>query len=403
MEVITKITCPSCNHSFNAEQVLAQDIEKKVRLELNQQAKDFRAKLVKEAEEKEEQFKKQLLQERQKLEEQLKSKVKEDFEAQLKALTEENEQTRKQNKELKIKEIDLLKKEKELKDKQEELELDLQKKMIQKTAEVEEAAKKKAEEESQMRMKEKDMQIQSFKDQLEILKRKAEQGSMQLQGEAQEVILEELLKSLFPFDVIEEVGKGVRGADVVHTVKDNFGKSCGKIIYESKRTKAFSDSWIDKLKNDLRGQGADLAIIVTETMPKELDRFGIKDGIWVCSFAEIKSVAMILRDSLQKIHAVRISQENKGDKMQMLYDYLTGREFRQQMEAIVEGFTAMQDSLTKEKNVTMKLWKEREKQLEKVLENTIGMYGSVKGIAGSAIAEIKQLEFPKAMLEENAD
>ena len=403
MEVITKITCPSCNHSFNAEQVLAQDIEKKVRLELNQQAKDFRAKLVKEAEEKEELFKKQLLQERQKLEEQLKNKVKEDFEAQLKALTEENEQTRKQNKELKIKEIDLLKKEKELKDKQEELELDLQKKMIQKTAEVEEAAKKKAEEESQMRMKEKDMQIQSFKDQLEILKRKAEQGSMQLQGEAQEVILEELLKSLFPFDVIEEVGKGVRGADVVHTVKDNFGKSCGKIIYESKRTKAFSDSWIDKLKNDLRGQGADLAIIVTETMPKELDRFGIKDGIWVCSFAEIKSVAMILRDSLQKIHAVRISQENKGDKMQMLYDYLTGREFRQQMEAIVEGFTSMQDSLIKEKNVTMKLWKEREKQLEKVLENTIGMYGSVKGIAGSAIAEIKQLEFPKAMLEENAD
>jgi len=296
-----------------------------------------------------------------------------------------------------------MRKEKELKDKQEELELDLQKKMIQKTAEVEEAAKKKAEEESQMRMKEKDMQIQSFKDQLEILKRKAEQGSMQMQGEAQELVLEELLRSLFPFDVIEEVGKGVRGADVIHTVKDNFGKDCGKIIYESKRTKAFSDAWIDKIKTDLRGQSSDLAIIVTETMPKEMERFGIKDGIWICSFAEIKSVAMILRDSLQKIHAVRISQENKGDKMQMLYDYLTGREFRQQMEAIVEGFTSMQDSLIKEKNVTMKLWKEREKQLDKVLENTIGMYGSVKGIAGSAIAEIKQLEFPKAMLEENAD
>jgi len=403
MEVINKITCPNCNHSFNAEQVLAQDIEKKVRGELNQQAKEFRAKLLKEAEEKEELLKKQLVLDKQKLEEQLRSKVKDDFEAQLKALTEENEQTRKQNKELKVKELDLMRKEKELKDKQEELELDLQKKMIQKTAEVEEAAKKKAEEESQMRMKEKDMQIQSFKDQLEILKRKAEQGSMQMQGEAQELVLEELLRSLFPFDVIEEVGKGVRGADVIHTVKDNFGKDCGKIIYESKRTKAFSDAWIDKIKTDLRGQSSDLAIIVTETMPKEMERFGIKDGIWICSFAEIKSVAMILRDSLQKIHAVRISQENKGDKMQMLYDYLTGREFRQQMEAIVEGFTSMQDSLIKEKNVTMKLWKEREKQLDKVLENTIGMYGSVKGIAGSAIAEIKQLEFPKAMLEENAD
>ena len=403
MEVITKITCPACSHSFNAEQVLAQDIEKKVRLELNQQAKDFRAKLIKESEEKEEQLKKQLVLEKQKLEEQLKTKVKEDFEAQLKALNEENEQAKKQNKELKLKEFEFLKKEKELKDKQEEMQLDMEKKLFQKASEIEEVVKKKAEEENQMRMKEKDMQMQAMKDQIEILKRKAEQGSMQLQGEVQEVILEELLKVLFPFDTIEEVGKGVRGADVIHTVKDNFGKGCGKIIYESKRTKAFSDSWIDKLKNDLRSQGADLAVIVTETMPKELDRFGIKDGIWVCSFAEIKSVAMILRDSLQKIHAVRISQENKGDKMQMLYDYLTGREFRQQMEAIVEGFTAMQEALLKEKKVTMKLWSEREKQLEKVLENTIGMYGSVKGIAGSAIAEIKLLEYPGAMLEENAD
>src|SRR6185437_3413308 len=265
MEVITKITCPACSHSFNAEQVLAQDIEKKVRLELNQQAKDFKTKLIKEAEEKEEQLKKQLLLEKQKIEEQLKSKVKEDFEAQLKTLTEENEQARKQNKELKQKEFEFMKKEKELKDKQEELELELQKKLLQRTAEVEAAVKKKAEEENQMKMKEKDMQLQAMKDQIEILKRKAEQGSMQLQGEVQEVILEELLKVLFPFDTIEEVGKGVRGADVIHTVKDNFGKDCGKIIYESKRTKAFSDGWIDKLKNDLRSQGADLAVIVTET------------------------------------------------------------------------------------------------------------------------------------------
>jgi hypothetical protein len=222
---------------------------------------------------------------------------------------------------------------------------------------------------------------------------------MQLQGEAQELVLEELLKITFPFDMIEEVGKGVKGADVIHTVRNNFGKECGKIIYESKRTKAFSDSWINKIKDDLRGQNADLAVIVTETMPKELDRFGVREGVWICTFQEIKSVSMILRDSLLKIHAVRISQENKGDKMQMLYDYLTGREFRQQMEAIVEGFTCMQEGLTKEKNVTQKLWKEREKQIEKVIQNTIDMYGSVRGIAGNAVGEIKQLESP-SLLEE---
>jgi hypothetical protein len=177
------------------------------------------------------------------------------------------------------------------------------------------------------------------------------------------------------------------------------GKECGRIVYESKRTKAFSDGWIDKIKNDLRGQNADLAVIVTETMPKELDRFGVKEGVWICTFQEIKSVSMILRDSLMKIHAVRISQENKGDKMQMLYDYLTGREFRQQMEAIVEGFTSMQEGLIKEKNVTQKLWKEREKQIEKVIQNTIDMYGSVRGIAGNAVGEIKQLESPDVLEE----
>jgi hypothetical protein len=238
-----------------------------------------------------------------------------------------------------------------------------------------------------------------MKDQIEIMKRKAEQGSMQLQGEAQELVLEELLKVSFPFDLIEEVGKGVKGADVIHTVRNNSGKECGRIVYESKRTKAFSDGWIDKIKNDLRGQNADLAVIVTETMPKDLPRFGVKDGVWICTFQEIHSLAIILRDSLLKIHAVRISQENKGDKMSMLYDYLTGREFKQQVEAIVEGFTSMREGLEKEKLVAHKLWKEREKQIEKVMLNTVDMYGSVRGIAGSAVGEIKQLESPD-LLEE---
>jgi len=261
------------------------------------------------------------------------------------------------------------------------------------------------EEETQMKMREKDMKMQSLIDQMEIMKKKAEQGSMQLQGEVQELILEELLRATFAFDLIEEVGKGIRGADVIHTVRNNIGKECGKIIYESKRTKTFSDTWIDKLKNDLRGQRADIALIVTESMPKDMSCFGIRDGIWICSFSEVKGVAMLLRDSLIKIHDIRSAEENKGDKKEMLYNYLTGNEFRQNMEAIVEGFTAMQEGLNKEKMVTQKLWKQREKEIEKVLQNTVEMYGSIRGIGGKAIPEIKLLDTPMDFLleEENPE
>ena len=399
MESNNKITCPSCGHSFNTEQALSQHIEDRLKSEFNQKYKSLKAKLDKDAEDKEADLKKQLAADRLKLQEELKKKVGEDYELQMKSMAEDLESKKKENRDLKNKELELLKKEKALKEQKEEMEMDLKKQLLERSAEIEEAARKKAGEEIQMKMKEKDMQLQSMKDQLEIMNRKAEQGSMQLQGEAQELVLEELLKATFPFDLIEEVGKGVKGADVTHTVRDNFGKESGRIIYESKRTKAFSDGWIDKIKNDLRGQNADLAVIVTETMPKELDRFGVKEGVWVCTFQEIKSVSMILRDSLLKIHAIRISQENKGDKMQMLYDYLTGREFRQQVEAIVEGFTSLKNGLENEKKVTQKLWKEREKQIEKVMLNTIDMYGSVRGIAGNAVGEIRQLESPD-LLEE---
>lgn len=275
----------------------------------------------------------------------------------------------------------------------------MEKRFLNKAKDMEEDIRKRIDENNQLKIKEKDMQLDSLRKQIDEMKRKAEQGSMQLQGEAQEVILEGMLRETFPFDLVEEVGKGVRGADVIQTVRNSSGKDCGKIIYESKRTKAFSDGWIEKLKGDLRGQKADLAVLVTETMPKDMEKFGMRDGVWVCSFNEVKGVAMILRDTLIKLTEVKLSQENKGDKMQMLYEYLTGNEFRQQMEAIVEGFSSMQEALAKEKLVTQKLWKEREKQLEKVLHNTVDMYGSIKGIAGKAVGDIKYLETPD-LLEE---
>ena len=227
---------------------------------------------------------------------------------------------------------------------------------------------------------------------IEELKRKSEQGSMQLQGESQEALLEEILKDNFPFDIIEEVGKGVEGADCIQLVRNNSGVVCGRIIYESKRTKAWSNSWIDKLKTDKRTSGSDVAILVSQVFPKDMDKFGEKDGVWVCNFSEVSSVSYLLRSGIIKVFETQKAQEGKGDKMKMLYDYLTGNEFRGQMEAIVEGFMAMKQSIMKERIQMEKLWKEREKQLEKVLISTSGMYGSVKGIAGASVSDIPLLD-----------
>lgn len=400
METINKITCPKCGNSFNAEQVLADEVAEKLKAEYNQKFKGLQAKILKEAEEKELQLKKELEQEKKITEEKLKSKVREDFELQLKSFQEDLDRKTKENHELKSKELELMKKARQIEEQKAEMEIDLQKKLLEGQKSIEEAAKRKAEEESQLKLREKDMLVEQLNKQVADMQKRIEQGSTQVQGEVQELALEELLRSIFPFDRIGEVGKGVKGADVIHMVRNSTGKECGTIIYESKRTKNFSADWIEKLKTDLRGQKADIAVIVTEAMPKDMDRFGQKDGIWICSFAEFKGVAAVLRESLLRIYDVRSSQENKGDKMQMLYDFLTGNEFRQHIEAIVEGFSSMKNSLAKERIAMERIWTERDKQLDKVLLNMSGMYGSIKGIAGNAVAEVKLLDVDNIYLDE---
>jgi hypothetical protein len=226
----------------------------------------------------------------------------------------------------------------------------------------------------------------------EEMKRRAEQGSMQLQGEVQELLLEEMLKDHFPYDTISEVGKGVEGADCIQTVRNHLGSDCGKIIFESKRTKTFNNAWIEKLKADMRSTQADVAILVTQVYPKEMSCFGERDGVWICSFSEALALTTALRHTIIRVSDTRRAEENKGEKMHMLYSYLTGNEFRQNIETIVEGFLSMKTSLTKERMQMEKIWKEREKQLEKILLSTSGMYGSIKGIAGASIGEIPLLE-----------
>lgn len=386
------ITCPNCHHEFEATDAFRDEVQK----ELNQKAKEWQNKREEEFKKKEEAFQKQLEESLSKqklnLEESIRKSIAGDFETKLKLLTESNLQNEEKLKAARAKELEYLKKEQELKNKEAELEIQLQKKLGEERANLTEQIKKQEQERTSLAIKEYEKKLEDQKKLIEEMQRKAEQGSMQLQGEVQELALEELLKSNFPFDEIEEVGKGIRGADCIQHVRNSAAQVCGKIIYESKRTKAFTAEWIDKLKADMRATQADIAVIVTEALPKDMDHFGMKDGVWICRFSDIKALAYLLRDSLIRVHTALISQENKGDKMQLLYNYLTGNEFKQQIEAIVEGFVALKDGITREKIQMEKIWKEREKQLEKVLLNTTRFYGSVKGIAGSAMGDIKLLE-----------
>jgi hypothetical protein len=226
------------------------------------------------------------------------------------------------------------------------------------------------------------------------MKRKQEQGSMQLQGEVQELAIEEWLAANFPLDSIEEIKKGARGGDCIQTVNTRTSQNCGTIYYESKRTKDFQPSWIEKFKSDIRIKGANIGVLVTEVLPSDMDRMGLKEGIWICTYDEFKGLCKVLRESIVQVSNALASQENKGDKMVILYDYLTSNTFHMQIEAIVEGFTQMKIDLDSEKRSMQKSWKMREKQIEKVIDNTIDMYGSIKGIAGSAIQDIKQLDMP---------
>ncbi|MBS1636849.1 MAG: DUF2130 domain-containing protein [Bacteroidetes bacterium] len=389
MSSSSKIKCPNCQHEFEATDAFRDEIQQ----ELKTKMLEWQSRKEEDYKRKEENFQKQLsdslARQKQEMEENIRKSVGNDYENKLKLLMETNIANEEKLKEARQQQMEFMRKEQELKNKEAELELTLQKKLQEERNGLTEQIRKQEaertalkENEYQLKLKELEKQVEDQKKLAEEMKRRAEQGSMQLQGEVQELALEELLKASFPFDLIEEVGKGVRGADAIQTVRNSLGQNCGKIIYESKRTKSFSNEWIEKLKADMRSQQADVAILVTEVMPKEMNHFGERDGIWICSFTNVKSVAYLLRDAILKIFAATRSQENKGDKMTMLYDYLTSREFSEQWSAVQEGFRSMKLSIQKERDAMEKLWKAREKQLEKVLLNATHIKGSIEGIAG---------------------
>ena len=413
------ILCPKCGYEVDVEEVLLRRLEEQQQQERKAwiserekayQLKDNAIKQQKQELEKQSQeLKKQSEDlERQSLEKakaivaestpaleaKIKAQCEEQYETQLKSLADENAESKKKIAEWKTTQIENERLKRQLDEKEQDLKLKFER---EKSEFVKEETLK-----IQQRQKEStDLVIQELKKQLDDqkkladeMKRKAEQGSQQSQGEIQEIALEKMLRDLYEIegDEIMEVKKGQRGADLIHVVKTRQGDVCGKIYYESKRTQEFQNAWLQKLRDDNLEVNADVLVIVTKTMPAGQDRFFCKDSVWICPFAAIKEFSMVLRFAIMQTHFVSVVQQGKDEKMEMIYDYLTGNEFAGQFGAILEGFKALQDNYATEKLRMEKIWKEREKQLEKILANAARFYGSIKGIAGQSIPNIKMLE-----------
>jgi len=416
----TIVKCPYCNQEFPLEAALTEELNKLLEAQKNEyrnQMNQFLKNKETEFSKKEEALKQQEIiakkqweddaaRKNKALEESLRKTLTADFENQIQLLKTSAQENEEKLKAARTKELEYLQKENELKNKEAELEISVQKKLQEERAKLSEEIRKIEEQknaaketEHQLKMRELEKQLEDQKKLVDEMKRKSEQGSMQLQGEAQELLLEDILRNTFPFDMVEEVSKGITGADCVQTVRNRLGNEMGKIIFESKRTKAFSPEWLEKLKKDMRDLNADIAVIVTQTLPKDMERFGEKEGIYICTFYEVRSVVTLLRNGLLRLSELRKGQENKGEKMVMLYDYLTSHEFSEQWKAIREGFSAMRNSIQKEREAMERLWKAREKQLEKVLLNATHIRGSIEGIAGADTVNLQLLEDDTLLLE----
>jgi hypothetical protein len=417
MQKQEKIECPNCGTEIDVQDVLSHQLEEKIRkdyelkLAESKQAFEGEEKILKLEKAKFEREKKKLAElveekvsqkvkeEKKQIEAKLKSKIEaeqaDQFEELQKELNEKSEQVKELNKS-KAEIARLIREKGEL---EEAIKAEAQKELNKKLSEEKEKIRISESEKNELLVLELKKKLEDQKKLTEEMKKKQEQGSMQMQGEVQEIAIEEWLTDKFPLDTIDEIKKGTRGADCIQIVHTRTKQNCGTIYYESKRTKDFQPSWIEKFKNDIRDKGADIGVLVTDAMPADMERMGMKEGVWICTYNEFKALCFVLRETIIKVSNSVQSQENKGEKMTMLYDYLTSNEFRLQIEGIVEGFTQMKADLESEKRSIMGHWKKRDKQIEKVLLNTNFMYNSIKGIAGNAIQEVKALELPEGEIE----
>ncbi|MCB0479268.1 MAG: DUF2130 domain-containing protein [Crocinitomicaceae bacterium] len=407
-----KIICPNCSTSIDVSEVLSSQVEQEMRKKyleaLNKEKAVLQAemdkvkkaeRLLEERKKKEDELlretlEKRLKEEKAEMELKIKKQLTEDQSEAMASLRKELEEKSEKVKELHKSQAEIEKLKREKEEAKEAAKVEAQRELNKMLLDEKEKIQKAEAEKNELKFKELQKQLEDQKKLTEEMKRKQEQGSMQMQGEVQELAIEEYLMQQFPLDTIEEIKKGARGGDCIQIVNTRMSQNCGMIYYESKRTKDFQPSWIEKFKADIRDRGANIGVLVTEVMPSDMERMGLKDGIWICTYEEFKGLCSVLRESIIQLNSAMASQENKGDKMELLYGYLTSPAFKMQVEAIVEGFTQMKMDLDSEKRSMQRIWKQREKQIEKVITNTVDMYGSIKGIAGSAIQSVKALELP---------
>lgn len=408
----TTIQCPKCGTQIDVNEILYHQLEAQMKSKFDGEVDEHRKKYkaaMDEFKAKEEAFKDQqekfdeklrdgvstqLKVERQKLSDALKKQILDEQSESMALLQKELAEKSEQVKELNRSKAEIEQLKRAITEAEEVAKLKAEQMMSERLKEEKEKIHKLVDEQNELKLKEKDKQLEDQKKLIEEMKRKAEQGSMQLQGEVQELAIEEWLSVQFPFDTISEVKKGAFGADCLQIVHTREAQNCGVICYESKNTKAWSQEWVKKFKSDMVNSKADIGVLVTSVYPKEMDRMGFVDGVWVCSLEEFKGSVSLLRQSLITTHQATKREENRTDKMSLLYSYLTSNEFNLQLNSIVHGFINMQEELEKEKRSSMASWKRRQKLIDGVLANTTEMYGSLQGIAGSAISHIEALELP---------
>ena len=399
----TKINCPTCGSELDVEEVLGHRIEEKYQqqyriqfAELAQKEsalKDKEAAVEKQIAEK---IKTEIARREKEIAKEIakqtEEKLKSNYEVQIKSLSEEAAESKKQLQTLKSAQIENERLKRQIESQKQDFELEYEKKLSLKLKEETEAIGKKEAERHESQILELKKQLEDQRTLAEEMKRKAEQGSQQRQGEVQELMIEEFLRATFPTDEVEEIGKGKSGADVKHKVRNRLGMTSGIIIYESKNTKNFDNAWIEKLKSDAELEKADIAVLVTKTMPKGMEYLGLMNGVWVCSIQELKGLVTALRENLLRLGDVRMAQTNKGDKMQMLYDYLTDGKFAEQIKRVVSGFNTLREGYQKEKEAMQKIWKKRDEQLEMMLRNTSDFVTQIQTIAGSSLPQLESPE-----------
>lgn len=400
------IICPHCRKEIPLTEAISHQIREQLRKEFDSEVKKKEQELFQKEQalsEKEkaleEDFTQKIKIEKSKLEEEAKQNAEQTVAVELKDLKAQVTEKEQRLQEAQNAELELRKQRRELEERQRILELEMTRKLDDEREKIKEETLSIFTEEHRLKDLEKEKKISDMLKQIEDLKRKAEQGSQQLQGEVLELELEEMLKANFPLDNLEPVGKGKRGADILQRVHNQSGQYCGTIIWESKRTKGWSDGWIDKLKEDQREAKAEIAVLVTTALPKEVNNFEQINGIWVTNFPLAICLAGPLRITLIQVANAKLSEVGKYEKMEVLYGYLSGPEFRQKVEAIIEAFNLMRKDLDHEKRAMIKNWSKREKQIDRVVYNISGMFGSMQGIMGASLPEIKSLEL-KALIED---